>query len=240
MINIIIFSKDNPMRLYATMESIGVFYPDHPVVIGYCKYTNHKACEGYNLIEDMFLMEPFRVDFQCGDFSDNFDKALEYLDFEYTLFLTDRCLMTDKFNLDNVISKINVGNTIGHSLCMNEITNMHTDTIGYVNKNVLSSVDWLNGVVIKTSDIPDHHCKTFNEFRDRLFYRLNKESSKMFLSYDQKSCVCNVKEWDGVENNVMTQYFLDGHKIDIKPFYFIEGDPVNNRVIENYNLVWRE
>lgn len=215
MINIIIFST-SPLRLYALLESLDLFWKDHPKPTAICKYDVR-----YNHITGADIF------YSHDDFSDIFE-AVRKPNCEH-LLLTDDVLFTNNFPDDIALSN---SDTIGHCLYMDNGYSIFTDTKYSISK-FHGVIMWLSGVIIRDSDIPWIACKTFDEFANALFYHLNYECYRKFLTFKQKSCCGRLPQ-----NKVYDDKIFPEKKIDIRPFYYVDNFCGN--LVGEYATVWKD
>ena len=100
MINTIIFSKNNPLGLQGLLDSIETNWMFHPLINLLIKETHLEYGKQYREIDTRNLMNPYCFRYDSGDLKNDILNITKHMDFDYTMFLTDRDRVCSPFVME--------------------------------------------------------------------------------------------------------------------------------------------
>lgn len=208
MINLIIFAK-SPIRLYALIESMGIFWKDHPVPSVLCEYN-----ERFTRVHGVELL--------CYN-NENFGEVFEGARKPGV----DHLLLTDDVLFTNVVpNHVSLGccDVVGRSLYMNNNFSIKSDVNNSVSKHI-EQIRWLSGVIIRESSIVSAEGLTFDEFKNSLIHNLDYAVPEKYVTFCKKSCCGIIKPTDDfMDDNYGNYCFNTGRKINIVPVFYTESN----------------
>jgi hypothetical protein len=265
--NVIIFSKNRPMQLYALLESIELFWKDHPTikVLYTYDYTDHSDdyepfYMGYNIVFNKFYDRNKYWFVHESGFKDSLYSLINK-EKEFTMFLVDDNLFIRPFN-NNYINSFKNPFVLSYSnrlspkinYCFSEnISTEPPKELIYNYRNYKGDFGYpmsLDGNIFKTVDIIDfirlHNFNSPNNLEVMLsqtatikpLMAISEETKIIGVPYNSVQKEYNNTTLDGFDHRELNELFLDGKKIDIDPYLFLENDSPHVDIL--YTFKWRE
>lgn len=221
MINVIIFSKDNPMKLDATIRSIKMFWSNHPRLNILFKASNADYMNGYLKVLTEHRQNMVNT---ASDFNKELKDVVGLCDEPYTMFLTHDCLFTRPLTIDILKGFEN-----------KEVFNIITDDIAEKSERWVDNKTYypfvIKGGIYRTHDVEiileSIACGNPNELEDNSedFIREYYGNIKPLLHVDSPpSFIENVTLLD---NEGSTKQYLKGLRINLNPFLYSDNALTN-------------
>ena len=236
MINILIFTKDQPLMADLLIRSIQTFYPNHEMIYIYVESTNERMTEAYHTLEDRLLMECCSFYWKYRDLKKELTDIFNMTQFEYTMMLSDRCVFNQRFDNSCVDilthpDVISFNNFLGrHNVIRAAYKHNGYNLYDYKYNN--ESPFNSKGCICKTSELLDRFKEC--DFNDpvNMILQLN-------MSFIQKPLVAykDLPPVVMVTQPVDNEEFFKNKQICLEPIMYLEQQ--NNIYDEPLSMEWR-
>jgi hypothetical protein len=245
MLNIIIFSKDSPMQLYALLESMSYFWKDHPKPTIIYETSDEKYIQGYYKV---FLEYPAQHRMVTNNFHSILMSEL-YKTSDHLMFIKDDNIFIRPFR-DNYINYLNnptihsfsnkLGLNINYDSKLNKKIELPAGVVFNINNYIgeFNQLFSLDGNIFSYHKILDvlHFLKYNNieELENQLY--INDEIKTMYTQWfmAMNTLPCIIKMPRTTDKEQLNKMFLAGKKILLTPYFYLETNSTVINPEEHY------